>query len=187
MIRISNSFLLAGLMSISIVACEAPAKFTDVAPAENPSVIAQAHGPIIDQEQLSIMFNQMYELLMPSYKTLYINNWDDIEWVEHYYVTDIAKGDALLERIANDFIQMMKNNIDPLVEKAVENIKVGPEISKEMLDTIKSNLKEMMMQMMPTMIIQGIKQNAILKSSVYQEILAKRGQKNATKKAVARR
>ena len=177
LIRFSHSFLLATLISLSIVACETPLVSKD----------AQSQQPVIDQQQLSAMFNQMYELLMPSYKTLYMNNWDDIEWVEHYYVTDTVKGDALLEKIANDFIQMMKDNIDPLVEQALGSITTAPEVSKEMIATLKGNMKEMMMQMMPTMIIQGIKQNAILKSSVYQEILAKRNQKNPSKKAVARR
>ena len=43
---------------------------------------------MVNQEQISAMMNRMYEVMMPEFKKVYKKYFDEIEWLDHYYITD---------------------------------------------------------------------------------------------------
>lgn len=136
-----------------------------------PLTHANTQKPVIDQEQINQMMNLMYDLIMPEFKLIYKKYFDEIEWLEHFYVANQKAGDALIIAIAQEFTNILANKIDVLTDvmlKQMQRAQEIPQISAEE----KAMFNNAMMQIMPNMMIQGLKKNAELKSSVYQEIAA---------------
>ena len=138
----------------------------------------------LSQEQMAAAMERIYEIMMPSYKKIYKKFYDEIEWVEHYYITDTQKGDKILEQFGNALMEEFKQNIDAIIDEAMSNFNemlgVYPEdVRKQFKENFKLSFKDMMLQTMPSMMIMGLKKNAELKSSIYQEIIK---EKKADKK-----
>jgi hypothetical protein len=134
---------------------------------------SQPMHPIINQDQITSVMNHVYTLMMPDYKQVYKKHFDEIEWLEHHYVNHPEQGDAIIVEIAQEFSEIMSNKIGALADVMFDEIARSygvPPISLEE----KNNFCAIMMQILPTSMVQGLKKNAELKSSVYTEILAER-------------
>lgn len=134
---------------------------------------SQPMHPIMNQEQITVIMNHVYTLMMPDFKKVYKKHFNEIEWLEHYYVNHPEQGDAIIIEIAQEFSEIMTNKIDALADVMFDEMARTygiPPISAEE----KANFSAIMMQILPTSMVQGLKKNAELKSSVYQEILAER-------------
>ena len=129
--------------------------------------------PVIDQAQMAQVMDNLYSLLMPGYKKLYKKHYDQIEWIEHNYVTNRAKGDKILEEFTQEFLVMMGEVMDPFIDEIFKSMP-SSQVPKELLAPMKEQMKQLFAQILPTSVIQGLKQNAELKSSVYQEIVAEK-------------
>ncbi len=128
---------------------------------------------MINQEQFSAMMNRMYEVMMPEFKKVYKKYFEEIEWLEHYYITDEQAGNALIITIAQEFSDILASKIDTMADVMFEEmarVQEMPPVSAEE----KAMFSNVMMQIMPNVMVQSLKINAELKSSVYQEILAER-------------
>lgn len=131
---------------------------------------------MMNQDQISAVINQVYALMMPDFKSVYKKHFNEIEWLEHNYVNHPEQGDAIIIKVAHDFSEIMSNKITALTDVMFDEIASSygvPPISAEE----KNNFCALMMQILPTSMVQGLKKNAELKSSVYLEVLAER---NAT-------
>lgn len=129
----------------------------------------QMQQPAIDQELISAMMNRMYDLIMPEYKKVYKKYFDEIEWLEHVYIMNVDVGNALIIKIAQEFSDVLASKIDEFINvmfAEMARMQEMPPISAEE----KKMFGNMMMQIMPTAMVQGLKKNAELKSSVYQEL-----------------
>ena len=127
-----------------------------------------AGQPNIDQEQLSAMMSHIYDLMMPDFKKVYKKHFDEIEWLERNYVVNEDKGQEIIIKIAREFTQILTNKINEIIDVAFAD--TGATLSAEQ----KAMFAELMLQILPTSMVQSLMKNAELKSSVYQEILAER-------------
>ena len=162
-------FALLLLMSLSEnVVAEGSLAVESIQNEASQLTISEADMGLI-QEQFGKMMERIYDILMPSYKKLYKEYFDDIEWVEHYYVTDMVKGDKILNKFSQELMKIMPDMLDPVIDEALQATNV--KLADQVISQIKENFKTSMLQIMPTIITQSLKKNAELKSSVYQEIL----------------
>ncbi len=150
------------LLLLALLAC--PSAFIK---AEN-----QAAQPAFNQEQFASMMNHMYEVMMPEFKKVYKKYFDEIEWLDHYYVTNTQTGDAFIVGIAQEFAAILELKIDEFTGVMFDEIERAHGVVASAEE--KAMFNAMMLQVMPTAMVQGLKKNAELKSSVYQEVLAER-------------
>lgn len=122
------------------------------------------------QAQMNAVFNNMYEIIMPDYKVIYKKYWNEIEWLEHYYVLNREEGNIILNIIAIEFQNVIIDKFDSFFDILVTQTHSKPSAQE------REAFKSVMMQMLPLMVTQGLMKNAELKSSVYQELMAE--QKN---------
>lgn len=127
---------------------------------------AQFDAPVIDEGQISAMMNSLYELIMPEYKKVYKRHYDDIEWLEHFYVCNRQQGDAVIMALAQELQDVLVNQMDRFVDVMVDQMQIPVKPSKQERQT----LSTVMSQLMPVMMVQGLQKNAELKSSIYQEL-----------------
>lgn len=118
------------------------------------------------QTQMSELMNTMYELVMPDYKKIYKKYYVEIEWVEHNYVVNRAEGDIIINKIAVEFQNVILDKLDNCIDIIL--VQLGETANEDE----RAAFKNLMAQMMPMVVTQGLMKNAELKSSVYQEIMA---------------
>jgi hypothetical protein len=136
--------------------------------AEYDDLIAFEEQPsTIDiQAQMSSMMNHMYELIMPDYKKIYKKYYSDIEWLEHNYVINREEGNILINTIAIEFQNVIIDKIDNVIDI------IAAQTSSNPTNEERQAFKNIMLQIAPLTIMQGLQKNAEIKSSVYQEIIA---------------
>lgn len=116
------------------------------------------------QAQMSAVMNNLYELIMPDYKMIYKKYYFEIEWLEHNYVVYRDEGNIILNTIAFEFQNVIIEKLDSFFDVILA------QTDAPATDHERDAFKNLMIQMMPLMITQGLMKNAELKSSVYQEI-----------------
>lgn len=125
-------------------------------------------APVIDECQVAIMMNRVYELMIPEYKKVYKRHYDEIEWLEHFYVCNPEQGDAVIMVLAQELQDVLMNQMDRFVDVIIQEMGVGSPSAQE-----RQALSSVMSQLMPVMMVQGLQKNAELKSSIYQELYGK--------------
>lgn len=158
-----NSYKLSALFCVLAAnALHAVDKECDLLEAE-----MSAQPVIVDiQAQMSNVMDNLYELIMPDYKVIYKKYYFEIEWLEHNYVVRREEGNIILNTIAFEFQNVIMEKLDSFFDVILAQTN-APANAQE-----REAFKNLMVQMMPLMITQGLMKNAELKSSVYQEIMA---------------
>ena len=124
----------------------------------------------IDQGQMNAIMNRVFDLIMPDYKKIYKQHYDEIEWLERHYVVDVQCGEAIISIIAQEFEMVLADKMDEIIEIMFKEMHLPVVPSEEE----KAAFKNIMVQILPMSVTQSLRKSAELKSSVYQEIIAER-------------
>lgn len=122
-----------------------------------------------EQDQISAAFAAVYELTTPDIKKIYKKYYAELEWLDHYYVSDRQIGDTIIQQVGIEFEQVLMTKLDDIIDALCLQYGANPSNFE------RQQLKNFMMQMIPVGLMQGLVKNAELKSSVYQELLAEQG------------
>lgn len=124
-------------------------------------------------ENSSNSFDSFFDIIMPYYKEVMRNHFDEIEWARQNYILERVKSNEIIDMVVNEMVARMQEDSDKIVDTMMERM-LAPGLPQAVVEAARLNMKMALIGKLPEMFFYSFRRDAQMYSEIYQEKLKER-------------